>query len=784
VTTQRRSLAGVTAAGALLLGTVVFALAVHRHAPIETWLVFRYALCWVLVALFAVACTAVGHTVVRMVAPALPFSEHFTLAFAAGVFAFATLVFLGGIAHSLGGIFFGALPLSMIALAGPRAFRDLWPELRAAVLRVREAPPATPLTKAILAFGALGVLLVYLPILAPENVSYDARWYHLAIAEQYAVEGAIRRFPEGLAAGTYPQTATLLYTWAFLSPLGGLFDRVELAAHLELVLFIATLAGIPVLVKRLVPSFAGRGSWSVFFLFPAIFVYDSELSCGADHVAALFAVPVFLALLRAWDEPGPRSYALLGVLVSGVLSVKYTAASVALGPTVAIFARAIQCALGREGRASHRMRAWLGLAAFAGVCLVLTAPYWLRNWVFYGDPVYPMLAQQFHPRPWAPDADEWHRTFRSLMVIPDTHQVKSVSDLLYVLATFSIDVHDFPHFHGKVPVFGSLFSIATLALPFLKGARSLAGLATVTYGGLAFWAILNPQDRYLQALLPWMVALTASVLILAWRTGFFARVASGLAVGLQILWGADTYFLPSHAMTRKLPAGAAIDLLGGRYVSRGPDGLTPFAPWPWIGRSLRHDARVLLHEGDLHLGIGVATVLDTIPFMYGIDYGRARSSKDVHELLRSMGVTHLLWQPTSHASDSLAGDLVFLSFASRRAIPMAKIDPFVLAAMPSQAPLDPPFGPALIVSCSPRPYRAGVYELADLTVPPKPDDQLYRYPSPRIRWEDLGGPERAASLSVAEFVVAEEGCGGLPPGVPAGLRWLGQRGSYVIYARP
>jgi hypothetical protein len=782
---QRLSIRAHSSAVAVLLGTIVFALVVHRHAPIETWLIFRYARCWILVVLFAVACAAVGHTIVRLFASGLPLMEHLTLAFAAGVFAFAMLVFVGGIAGVLGRIFFGAAPVSMIGLAGPRAFRELWPDVRAALLRAWNAPRASALTLAILACGTFGILLVYLPILAPENVSYDARWYHLAIAEHYAVEGAIRRFPEGLVAATYPQTATLLYTWAFLSPLGGLFDRVELAAHLEFVVFLATLAGIPVLIRRLVPDFAGRGSWAAFFLFPAIFVYDSELSCGADHVAALFAVPVFLSLLRAWDEPGSRTCGMLGVFVSGVLSVKYTAASVAVGPTAAIIGRSIQCAVMRRDIRGSSARPGRGLISFGAICLVMTAPHWLRNWVFYGDPIYPMLTQHFHPRPWAADADEWHQTFRATqMLIPDTAQVKSVGDLLYVLATFSVDIHDFPHFHGKVPVFGSLFTIATLALPFLKGARSLAGLAAATYGGLAFWAIVNPQDRYLQALLPWMVAMTAGTLVLLWRAEGLPRMAAGLAVGLQILWGSDAYFLPSHAMTRRPPVGAAMDILGGRYASQSPDRLTPFAPWPWIGHALPRGSRVLLHEGDLHLGIGVATVLDTVPFMYGIDYGRARSPKDVHDLLRAMGVTHLLWQPMSHATDSLAGDLAFLSFANRHAIPVARTNPMVLAAMPSLTPADPPFGRVLIASCAAKPYLAGVYELIDLSVPPRPSDQLTRYPPPRIAWAALNVSERSATLASAEFVVAEVGCDALPVGVPEGFRWVGQRGDEIIYARP
>jgi hypothetical protein len=765
------------------LGALAFLVAVTGHASLGSWLVLRYARCWALALLFVLACLAVGHALVSRLAAREELAEHVTLSFAAGLFAFATLIFLGGVAQRLSGSFFFLLPALLLVAAGPRAYRELWPDLRAALLKAWREPPSG-LSRVMTAFGLLGILLVYLPILAPENVSYDARWYHLANAEHYASQGGIRAFPEGLIAGTYPQLATLLYTWAFLSPLGGLFDRVELAAHLELVTFLFTLAGIPVLLRRLLPSSNVRGAWAAFFLFPAIFVYDSELSCGADHVAALFAVPIFVALLRAWQGPAPANCALLGVCVTAAFSVKYTAASLVLGPSVALLARVVFVTVRRrEPRLSVRT-AWLGLATFAVVCLALTAPHWLKNWVFYGDPLYPLLADYFHPHPWTADSFVWRGLFRSTqMSIPDTVQVKSLRDLFYVLATFSVDVHDFKHFHGAVPVFGSLFSVATLALPFLKGTRSLLGLSVATYVGLAGWALLNAQDRYLQVLLPWMVVVTAGVLHLAWQAGMAARVASTLAVGLQVLWGADAGFLPSHAITHRAPAAATMDLIGGRYADTNPERLTPFMPWPRIGSSAGKDARVLLHEGDVHLGIGVPTVLDTVPFMFGVDYGRARSAADVEHLLRSLGVTHLVWGPTSHGTDSLAGDLVFRAFASQFALPQAKFGPMTLARMPTKTPPATQFGSAVVLKCSRSPYEPGVYELAQLAVPPLSVDGPARYPAPRSRWRELSQAQQLEALSRAQFLVTEANCPfSAALRVPDEFRWIGQRGNLALLA--
>jgi hypothetical protein len=778
---QSLQLRRIALPGVLLASTAIFAVVIHQHVPFQSWLFFHYLTCWLLVAVFCAACLALGHCLTRPLAPTLPILERVTLAFAAGVLAFATLVFLTGIAHLLSAWSFFALPGAALLLAGPRARRELGPELWAAVVD-GWTTPSSGLVRAISVSGIIAVLLVYLPILSPENVAYDSRWYHLAIAEHYAVDGAIRRFPEGLLAASYPQTATMLYTWALSSPFGGLFDRVELAAHLEFALFLATLAGIPSLVARLLPERRGRATWAALFLFPGIFVYDSELSCAADHVAALFAIPIFLALLRAWHAPTPRSCALLAIFVAGALSVKYTAASLAVGPGLALLVRVgwlMLRAKSRRGTAALLA----SLAVFATVLLLLTAPHWLKNWIFYGDPVYPLLAERFDARPWAPSAGEWQKTFQaSQLGIPGTVQVETFGDLLYVLASFSLDVHDFPHFHGKLPVFGSLFTISTLALPFLKGARPLVGPTLATYAGMVLWALLNAQDRYLQALLPWMVVVTAGTLMLAWRAGPFARLGAGLAVAMQALWGANAWLIPSHAMTRKPPLGATIELLGSRTRPTRPS-LVPFEPWPSIGKMVGPRARLLLHEGELHLGVGVPTVLDTIPFMYGIDYGSTRSCREVHELLRSMGATHVLWQPASRGADSLAGDIISLTCFRRHTRGMGTFAPFTLAELPTTAPSGVPFGDVVVLACLGFPYGPGVYPLSDLAVPPRARDLPSRYARPRVEWQQLDEPARAAAIAGAEFLVVEQGCAGSSERPGTGWQQVGQRGPAALYAR-
>src|SRR5205823_946597 len=145
-----------------------------------------------------------------------------------------------------------------------------------------------PIGSAVIAFGVLCLGLLYLQCLTPEGISYDARWYHLPIAQDYAREGRIVPFPADYPR-CYPHLSSLIHTWGFLVPGLSAPLRWMLALHSEFCLFLWTLAGVAAGVAWLVEKTRVNGAWVAFFLFPGIFVYDSHIGGGADHVAAFFA---------------------------------------------------------------------------------------------------------------------------------------------------------------------------------------------------------------------------------------------------------------------------------------------------------------------------------------------------------------------------------------------------------------------------------------------------------------------------------------------------------------
>src|SRR5213076_905024 len=109
--------------------------------------------------------------------------------------------------------------------------------------------------------------------------------------------------------------------------------------------------------------------------------------------------------------------------------------------------------------------------------------------------------------------------------------------------TFSFIPNDWWELHRDIPLFGSLFTLTTPCLLLLRGARRVIWLNAMAMASVFMWYLLSHYDRYLQDTLPWMVAATASALLLIWRQGGWARYAIAPLLVLQGVWGSDVPFI-------------------------------------------------------------------------------------------------------------------------------------------------------------------------------------------------------------------------------------------------
>jgi len=771
-------------AAALLGGTLFFGWVVHQHYPIQKWLFWHYATYWLSCIVFSIAAVSVGHVViVKTLGRPLPIVEHFGTAFAIGLFGWFVAMFLAGALGLYNTAAFYGIPIILTAsgvLPLSRYLVRLRRKLRWGHRRAR-ARPTWHL--AVLAFGLIGLGMCYFLMLNPENVQFDARWKHLALAEEYAVHGAIRRFPEGWTVATYPHLVSYVFTWGFLLPGGNLFDHVELCAHIELTCFLWILVSVGGTVRTLVPKAPASLVWAARFLFPGIFLYDSSLAAGADHIGAVFALPVFTLMVRCWRVMSPRYTALLAIVMVGAAMAKYTSALLLFPvPAGVLVFRGIYLGLERERLPKgEKQNWWRGPVVALIVGLVISSPHWLKNILWYGDPVYPVLHSHLSTlTPWfgqdATDMYEWG--YKDYQFWRPTHDLMGFAQSLGGMFNWSFIPHDYSRYHGRVPVVGSLFTLLLFTLPMApisaNGAQNvktmrarLWALIGTTHLALFLWYWTHHQDRYLQSLMPWMAAATATMIILLWRTHLVARLCLVPLVALQLIWGGDVYFIQTHAMTRS-PLKKAIDMIEMGYKKEYDERFDVFRRWTRIEDELPDDAHVLLHEIHNHLGVGRTTVNDWQGWQYGLNYGDLPNTYALQQLLsKELGVTHMVWPyQYSRGWDSLAGDILFFDLA-RRANVIVESDKLAMAALPP-APPDEPMPPVAILGGCGDGYAQGLYRIDQLNKPvfgPRHDD----YPEPLL------SGDAGALVDHAGFVGVDTQCNASLP--------LRARGHFTLMAQ-
>src|SRR5688572_101605 len=155
----------------------------HKHHPIQNWLFWIYAKCWLFALGLTLACLSSGFLFTRLIAPRdLPVAERLYLSLPAGLFVFFCSMFVCGLLGLFGPWLGVCLPLLLIASGAYPLYREfLRVRKHFASARSRRAPLGA--TGALVAgLGVLALAMVYFNILTPENIAYDARWYHLPIA--------------------------------------------------------------------------------------------------------------------------------------------------------------------------------------------------------------------------------------------------------------------------------------------------------------------------------------------------------------------------------------------------------------------------------------------------------------------------------------------------------------------------------------------------------------------------------------------------------------------------
>jgi hypothetical protein len=734
---------------AVLLGYV------NEVYPVTTWLFWPLASVWGYTALLSLAWLSAGHLLLTRAfrLRGLPAIETAALSVPVGVAAFTFCLYAAGVVGLFRPWFALVLAATFVLIGlGPLAsLLRRWREDRASA-----GPPGT-LSNVLQASGVLCLGLMYLQLMTPEALNYDATWYHLTVAQDYAREGRIVAFP-GDYMKNMPQLTGIVNTWTFLVPGLSMPLRWMLILHLEFSFFLWTLVSVNAAVRWMTANDRrARAAWVAFFLFPGIFVYDSNIGGSADHVIAFFSLPLLLALAHFLVAFELRWGALLGVLAGISVLTKFQAVYL-LSSTGIILAAAWarlafswwqrRKAADSAGAASLAARLWqapLVVGIFAAIC---ASPNFLRNALFYGNPFYPFLQQVFTgSSPQVPGgAFLVDHVMKDNSWQPQGSFLTKLARAFSLLFTFSFKPHySFTH---NVPAFGSLFTLLTPMLLFIRAPRRVLLGAVLGSSAILLWGMTFIVDRNLQVFAPVLVATTSGLIIKTWELGAVARLGLVPLVAMQAVWGSDALVYSGHERLRD-----AVDLMRSGYEGRAAERFQRYrSDYLALGEALPRDALVVMHRSHITLGINRRILLDWAGFQGVISYDNLRTPREVYDLFKRLGVTHVVDGSGSRPASSKQEAVLFEVFLSRHLQRLGNFGGNQLTQMPKHPP--PREAPYRVIALGLPGYANGLYPIEKLSTNEELPSLLQVYAAPAVQAPGAGGDWEALAANSDALLVA------------------------------
>ncbi|MCS7208201.1 MAG: glycosyltransferase family 39 protein [Fimbriimonadales bacterium] len=373
----------------------------------------------------------------------------------------------------------------------------------------------------------LALLSLLLCALPPDGNEWDAQAYHLAFPKLYLQAGRMIEIPF-MHQSYFPPLQDMLYLW------GLSVGSESLAKTTHWAMGVLSALGAAGFAQRR----GGSGAWAAVLVLGVPAFLWQMFSAYADLATALYAALAMFALTHAVQERSAAWLWLAGVMMGFALATKYTA----------LLAWGLWGLIGLLWLGQTKQRhAWRTLMLAGLLALAIGSPWYGRNYLWTGNPVYPFAYEIFGGKDWSQEQADAYRH----------DQLKfgmGREPPMMVLAPWHLAAHPAPfadpigaRVGERVFLLPSL-GVGVLAMPSVwltsgvaQGMGYLLGFALLNFVG---WFYLMQQVRYLLLVLPVLAGAGLATVVSA---AAWVRYGYGAVLLLQAgftLWLMSRVYLP------------------------------------------------------------------------------------------------------------------------------------------------------------------------------------------------------------------------------------------------
>jgi len=464
----------------------------------------------------------------------------------------------------------------------------------------------------------IGLLSLIRALAPPAMDDWDGLAYHLAIPKLYLSAHRIY-YIDFSSHSNFPFTVEMLYA------LGLALRGAAMAKLFHFAYGVVAAAAVYLTARR---YFGTRSARFAVLLFAGMPIVAWEATVAYIDLAAAAYTILPAAAILAYSETQDRRWLLLGSICAGLgAATKMT--GLAAAAVFAIWTGIEGCRAGDIENTKMRLFSGLRRALLFGIIAVaIASPWYIKSFIYTGNPVYPFFYETFGGRNWNAEIAENYRRLQQEFGMG--HGLADFLRLPWDLAFHPERFYDRPGLHIG-PAFLAVLPIAGIGA--LRDRRVLK-VILLCLVFTAIWFEMSQQSRYLIptfgiAAIACAGALSAACGLKLARAAAIA--AASLSIILSIMIMRDMLMLSGRAAVgAERPAD---------FLSRTVD---IYRAEKWINENTPSQSKVILY-GDTR---GFYLDRDYLWGDWGhstlIPYEKLRDTAAFVQALRGRGITHAL----------------------------------------------------------------------------------------------------------------------------------------------